>query len=112
MIWDLKDFEPDDNLSFRFIPAEDYVKYRINESLLGAIGSDNKCKGLRILRNALYAWFGYPFKSADLKQHFEKQWWYKADPGFDFQKLSDLDRKALLESVKLIKAEEKAQGCQ
>ncbi len=111
VIWDLKDFEPKSDLRIRFIPAEDFVKYRMESTLPEVVEPDGSCKELRILRNALYAWFGYSFKNADLKKHFEKQWWYKADPGFDLQKLSDLDRRALTGAAKVVKAAEKEKAC-
>lgn len=32
---------------------------------------------LRLMRNEVYAWYGYSFKSKDLKYYFEQQEWYQ-----------------------------------
>lgn len=48
-------------------------------------------EGLRILRNAIYAKYGYIFKSPDLTSYFKKFSWYKAEfPNVD-NKLNKLD---------------------
>lgn len=37
---------------------------------------------LRILRNAIYATYGRPFQSQDLKDYFKNEFWYKENPGY------------------------------
>ena len=69
------------------------------------------CETLRLQRNGFYAFLGYPFTSGDLKTHFEKQPWYKADPGFDPKKLTQPQKNWLNAMVKPIIAVEKEKGC-
>ncbi|MAE29953.1 MAG: hypothetical protein CMJ87_13375 [Planctomycetes bacterium] len=59
---------------------------------------------LRVWRNAIYARHGYPFKSADLTEIFEKQPWYERKPSFDAKSLTATDKA----NVALIKDAEKA----
>ena len=69
------------------------------------------CETLRLQRNGFYAFLGYPFTSGDLKTHFEKQSWYKADPGFDPMKLTQPQKNWLNAMVKPIIAVEQEKGC-
>lgn len=50
---------------------------------------------LRVLRNEIYARRGKVFKSKDLKEYFEAQSWYKPDPNFQDEMLSEIERKNL-----------------
>lgn len=47
---------------------------------------------LRILRNTIFAQYGYRFRSADLQRHFSRFDWYKPDSEFSESRLSYLDR--------------------
>jgi len=44
---------------------------------------------LRILRNSIYAAHGYLFKSQDLQKYFEGQSWYKPNPKFAIDNISE-----------------------
>ena len=60
---------------------------------------------LRLMRNELYARYGYRFKSADLRQHFSKQAWYNPDTDeatVAYKRMTAMERSNVL----LIKAEE------
>jgi len=59
---------------------------------------------LRIIRNEIFAKKGYIFKSEDLKNHFEKENWYKPlFPNVD-KYLTDLER----ENIKVLQQKEKS----
>ncbi len=59
---------------------------------------------LRVWRNAIYARYGYPFKSADLQEIFEQQPWYERQSPFDASQLTATDKA----NIALIKDAEKA----
>jgi hypothetical protein len=60
---------------------------------------------LRLLRNHLFALYGYVFNSEDLVRYFNKQVWYLPDPAISFSSVQlPAERQALLD---LIIAEEK-----
>ncbi len=115
LVWDLKDFKPEDDLYFSFYPLKAWrdIASTSTYSLMlpDFIVEDPTCKDLRIARNRYYAWYGYPFKSADLKDYFKKQWWYQEDPNFDVKKLSTEAQEILGSSVRAINALEKEKGC-
>lgn len=60
---------------------------------------------LRILRNAIYAKYGYDFKSRDLTEIFAKCDWYDADkkyPGWYVEDMMTNNEKSYLELIKLL----------
>ncbi len=59
---------------------------------------------LRVWRNAIYARYGYPFKSADLQEIFGDQGWYEPRSPFDSSQLTATDNA----NIALIKDAEKA----
>lgn len=58
---------------------------------------------LRMMRNAIFAHHGFVFKSADLKEHFEKEDWYKPNPSFSEKEFNKIEKK----NLELIKKVEK-----
>ena len=44
---------------------------------------------LRLLRNEIFARYGYAFSSPELQQHFEQTDWYEPDPDFSADRLSE-----------------------
>ncbi len=102
VVWDLKDFTPKDDVALCIYTDDSYRSVLRRLSLdageLATIPPDM----LRILRNQIYATYGYVFKSADLKERFEKEWWYQPNPKFDPKMLSEDD----LKQIKAYKAEE------
>ncbi len=115
-VWDLKDFVPDadSDLYFGFYLLKDWLSWQLERELgvipLSAVG-EKSCEQLRILRNSVYAWYGYPFKSADLKAYFSKKSWYTEDPKFDIKKLSPMAQRYISEFTKELLEDEKANGC-
>jgi len=76
-----------------------------NEVLEESAVSDLFAEDLRILRNEIYARHGRVFtaaKSKDLQKYFEAQPWYKPDPEFKDDQLSETEFK----NIALIKAAE------
>jgi hypothetical protein len=58
---------------------------------------------LRIVRNVIYAWHGYSFRSPDLQSLFAAQKWYKVNPDFAESDLNQQERM----NLDIILAEEK-----
>ena len=111
-VWDLKDFAPDSDLHFSFFTGTDLLdKYLSATDFLNEALEEESCDRLRLNRNAYFAWLGYPFKSADLKDHFSKMPWYKENPGFDVSKLSKTNQEVLSKISKIYGALEKKKGC-
>lgn len=63
-------------------------------------------RDLRILRNMIYAKHGRPFKSAILQQYFGRMAWYKSDPKYTDDSLTDVDRK----NIKIVQSVETEHG--
>ena len=75
------------------------------------MSKEETCRKLRMMRNTYYAWYGYPFRSADLREYFKKQWWYKEDPNFDVKKLPAKAQSILGYTSKAYKKLEKEHQC-
>jgi hypothetical protein len=73
----------------------------INDEFLGPLFAED----LRVLRNEIYARHGRVFKDVKLQKYFEAQAWYKANPEFKDDQLSDIESKNL---AKIREAEETA----
>ncbi len=111
-VWDLKNFTPQTDLFFAYKPDReswDLDLFDLERKTLEK--KDASCEELRILRNAYYAPFGYPFKSEDLRSYFGKYNWYKANPKFDVNKITAQDRKRLFQLAKVVKDLETKKGC-
>ena len=63
----------------------------ITDETLGDLFAED----LRVLRNEIYARHGRVFKDADLQKYFESQAWYKANPDFKDDQLSEIEVKNL-----------------
>lgn len=70
----------------------------------GTLG-DMFAEDLRVLRNEIYARHGRIFKDADLQKYFESQPWYKPNPDFKDDQLSEIEASNL---AKIKSAEESA----
>ena len=68
--------------------------------------ADLSRRDLRILRNLIYARRGRPFKSALLREYFERMAWYKADPAYTDARLTKNDKR----NVKLVQDAESEFG--
>ncbi len=109
-VWDLKDFAPDEDLHCSFFPAQWALIYWKQMEKDDPF-ENYDCEDLRLMRNAYYAWYGYPFQSPDLKAHFSKMFWYKENPNFDIKNLSKVSQDLLMTSSKIIRAREQKKGC-
>jgi hypothetical protein len=57
---------------------------------------DMKLRELSLLRNTIFARYGWArFRKRWLREHFQQQPWYKPNPKFSYQLLSEADRKNL-----------------
>ena len=59
----------------------------ITDDTLGAMFAED----LRVLRNEVYARHGRVFKDVKLQKYFEEQSWYKANPDFKDDQLSEIE---------------------
>lgn len=50
---------------------------------------EKSADGLRLLRNEIFARYGYTFSNPKLQQHFEQTDWYEPDPDFSTDRLSE-----------------------
>lgn len=73
----------------------------IGDNTLGELFAED----LRLLRNEIYARHGRVFKDKDLQTYFESQAWYKANPEFNDEQLSEIESQNL---AKIKEAEESA----
>lgn len=56
--------------------------------------TDKSLRELSILRNTIFARYGWAgFRKPWLREHFAKQPWYRPDPRFSYQRLTDADKK-------------------
>lgn len=90
----VEEFHPEANISFgvwnhhRYIcwPLTDVMlspDHLIEEDVIQELSQFSKDE-LRILRNTIYAHYGYNFHSKDLKDYFEKFDWYIPNPNLEF----------------------------
>jgi hypothetical protein len=73
----------------------------VTDDTLGALFAED----LRLLRNEIYARHGRVFKDKDLQKYFDSQAWYKANPDFKDDMLSQIESDNL---AKIKTAEESA----
>ncbi len=103
--WSMKDVEPRHDLWLTFCEPKQML------ARLEAIGEVELMEpaelekldaaALRVLRNTIYAAYGYTFRSEDLQAHFAKVPWYTPRADFDPKWLSasELKRVALIKSL-------------
>jgi hypothetical protein len=88
------------SISFSNFPAFEYPHYAVTETRwrlnreiipneeLTLLNSEQ----LRILRNSIYAYHGYEFRSADLRNYFSRQNWYRINNNFTENIFSENER--------------------
>lgn len=96
----VKDFEPQQDLEFGRISKKGFIHYQLTPDFemtdveialkYRAIKGEYTKEDLRLIRNAVFAEYGYAFKSKDLKTYFSKYGWYIPDPNL---KLEDIELK-------------------
>lgn len=84
--------------------AESTIPYAwLSERLANESDLQGKSKAeIRIMRNTIYAMHGYIFKTSDMKSHFGKQPWYKAEKSDVTTELSSIEN----QNVQFLKAHE------
>jgi len=80
-----RDFQPTKNIVFG-IPRE--FDFEISDYDISDLNEGISKKDLRIMRNKIYALYGYEFKSPDLKDYFNQFEWYIPNPNI---KMNDID---------------------
>lgn len=61
---------------------------------------------LSLIRNEIYARHGRPFQTKEIREYFESQSWYRADPNFSNSRLSEIEQR----NVETILSYEKQMG--
>ena len=111
---DVKEFRPLKNIAFGIICENSFITQptdfeKLKEGkVFGICGLslDNEVKYskeiLKILRNTVYAQYGYSFNSKDLKDYFSQFEWYIPDPNLTMEqiKLTDKEKKFIGEILK------------
>lgn len=74
--------------------TEAAIREKISTELLSTdLVADLYAEDLRNLRNEIYARRGRVFKSKDLQKYFEAQTWYKPNPDFKDEQLTEIEYK-------------------
>ena len=89
--WDLKDHKPTTDVEACF-RSRDHIRNVMFYELEDTDYSKMSVAELRILRNTVFAFHGYEFKSDDLKKHFAKQWYYYPNKKFRNSDLTEEER--------------------
>lgn len=76
----------------KFLVNEEDIKWRIFEK--------NINDTLRILRNKLFAKYGYKFKSSELQNYFNSKSWYKINPNYNHSLLTKADSLSIQTVIK------------
>lgn len=111
---DVKNFRPLKNIEFGIIcedsyisPQSDYVKLNNGQviDICGlSLNSEKKYSktDLKIMRNTVYAQYGYSFNSKDMQDYFSQFEWYIPDPNLTMEqiKLTEREKKFIDEILK------------
>lgn len=108
--WSLKDVEPKHDLALTFCePKQMLARREAADEIVymepGELEMWDAAK-LRVMRNTIYAAYGYTFKSKDLQDHFAAKPWYQPRADFDPKWLppSHVKRIALIKALEKKKA--------
>ncbi len=114
----VSDFKPEDNVEFGVISNTSFISYaQDNDSMpYGPMISLNDLnltkdytkKELRILRNTIYAQYGYSFNSPELKNYFSQFAWYIPNPNLKIEdiKLTEKEKMFIEKIVEKEKIDE------
>jgi hypothetical protein len=91
-------------LIFSSFPAFERPPYAISERrwiLRDKIFNTNELlllnnEQLKLLRNSIYAYHGYVFKSVDLQEYFNSQYWYKSNNKFNETLFSENEKQNII----------------
>ena len=91
----VKDFKPTKNIEFGVVDRYSFSSYpidyeKIRTGEIVSIGNltleaDYSKEELRLLRNTIYAQYGYNFSSPDLKKYFAQFTWYMPNPNLKME---------------------------
>ena len=96
-VWNTEEDTPPDGLVFVEAKTDLFTKKELSYSKLDKKLTDEDIKyltknQLRIMRNAIYARHGRTFKSVDLQTLWESYTWYKKNPNYSDDLLTDIDK--------------------
>jgi hypothetical protein len=108
----VKDFKPTKNIEFGIVSKYSFTVWPVyhkeyNEGNIVGIGrmdlsGDYTKKELRLMRNTIYAQYGYHFKSPDLKDYFLQFAWYMPDPNLKMEDIVLTEKeKSFIEKILL-----------
>lgn len=101
--WDLKNFEPEKDLEACIQSRSVYL----DELMWGCKPEPwMSLEDLRICRNIPYAKYGYIFKKPEMREYFQKKWWYQENPAFTPSMLTKEER-SLVADIKKAEVEKK-----
>lgn len=90
--------------------SNDPPYYLMNRRLTMSDLYGYNCGELRLLRNSLYAYHGYRFKSSDLYYYFSQYYWYNPRYTSESKVLSFMNKTEKY-NIEMIKKRERQLGC-
>lgn len=104
------DFEPTKNIEFGIVNRHSFTSYpvhyeKIKTGEIVSIGNmtleaDYSKEELRLLRNTIYAQYGYDFSSPDLQKYFSQFAWYMPDPNLKMEDIKLTEKeKVFIEKI-------------
>ncbi|KTD24152.1 YARHG domain-containing protein [Legionella maceachernii] len=100
-LWDLKHFEPKQDVTLCLQTGRDYVRYQLVYPLIGISSyplpslSNLSRAELRRMKNSIFAQYGRIFNDPELQHYFDTQWWYEPNPDYQENQLTKEDKEAL-----------------
>jgi hypothetical protein len=106
----VKDFQPTKNIEFGVVSRYSFISYPVDyekfrNGKIVSIGNmnleaDYTKEEFRLLRNTIYAQYGYDFNSPDLKEYFSQFAWYMPDPNLKMEDIVLTEReKEFIEKI-------------
>ena len=92
---DVKNFKPTKNIGFGTSSENSFIDFRSEDnkipysihSLELFDDTDYSEEELSMIKNTIYAQYGYVFKSKDLQDYFSEFWWYMPDPNLTIEQI-------------------------
>ncbi len=96
LIYTFQNYSPSENEFLKieiwnywdFIVSPDFFKVMLKEYQITK-------KAARLMRNEIFARYGYQFHDPKLKEYFERKTWYEPNPEFKFEDLRDKEQLAV-----------------
>jgi len=106
----VSDFQPTKNIEFGIVGRYSFTSWPVNHEKIRTgelislgnmnLQADYSKEELRLLRNTIYAQYGYDFNSPDLKEYFSQFAWYMPDPNLKIEDIKLTEKeKELIEQI-------------